>query len=223
MEIIDAIKKRKSIRKFKSDPVPREVLKEILDMAVKSPSAINTQPWEFIVIAGDVIENIKQGNVEMLRSGKMPDSEFAQVEWAAESEYKKRQVELARQLFRLMDIKREDKEKRTQWSERGFRYFDAPAAIILTSDRALPLAGPALDIGAVMMSICLASLHFNLGTCIENQGVMYPQIVRKYADISESRILVTSIAIGYPDITFPANKVESERESVDKITTWCGI
>ena len=63
MDVIEAIKKRKSIRKFKPDPVPRKVIREILDTAVRAPSGMNTQPWEFAVLAGDIIEKVKQANV----------------------------------------------------------------------------------------------------------------------------------------------------------------
>jgi len=223
MNIVETIRNRKSIRKFKSDPIPKEVLKEILEIAGQAPSALNTQPWEFTVIAGDVLENVKKGNLEMLNAGVSPSAEFSVVEWAYESVYRERQVGLAMQLFKLMGIDRKNKEQRTKWAQRGFRFFDAPAVIILSSDRTLPEAAPALDIGAVMQTICLAAMHYKLGTCIENQGVMYPHIVRKFADISEERRMITSIAIGYPDPDFPANQIVTERAPVDSITKWCGM
>ncbi|HBN26619.1 MAG TPA: nitroreductase [Desulfobacteraceae bacterium] len=224
MDIFEAITKRKSIRNYLLDPVSKDLLKKVLQIAVQAPSAMNTQPWEFTVVAGDVIENIRKENIKKLRANITPEPEFDYIDWPSDSEYRNRQVALGRQLFKLMGIERGDKEKRTQWSERGFRFFDAPAAIIITADRLLTLmAPPALDIGAVMQSICLAAMHLNLGTCIENQSIMYPDVIRQYADIPESRMLITSIAIGYPDDDFPANKVESEREPVDSVTTWCGL
>lgn len=223
MDIKQAITKRKSIRKFLPDTVSKDLLKEILQIAGQAPSAMNTQPWNFIALGGDVIEKIKKENVEKLRANTTPDPEFDYVDWPSGSEYRNRQVALGKQLFKLMGITREDKIKRTQWSERGFRFFDAPAAIVITAEQSLTLAPLALDIGAVMHSICLAAMAFNLGTCIENQGIMYPGVIRKYADVPESRLLITSIAIGYPDTDFPANKVESERASINSLTTWCGL
>ncbi len=223
MEIIEAIKQRKSIRKFKPDPVPKEVIREILEIAGRAPSALNTQPWEFTVISGDVMENIKKGHIRKIKSGIPPNPELKLMEWPRDGIYRNRQVNLAIQLFKLMGIDRKNKKQRTEWMERGFRYFDAPAAILLSLDRSLSEAAPVLDMGAVMQSICLAALHFNLGTCIENQGVMYPDVVRKWTDIPKSRLLVVSIAIGFPDWNFPANRVESEREPVDSIVKWCGF
>lgn len=223
MDVIEAVKKRKSIRGYKPDPVPKEVLEQILELASNAPSAMNTQPWEFIVLTGDVLENVRQSNVALLNSGAPINPEHVVASWPRESIYRQRQVNLAKQLFQLMDIPREDREKRAKWLERGFRYFDAPAAIILSTDRCLSESGPLLDIGALIQTICLTALHFGLGTCIEDQGTMYPAVLRKYAHIPESKRIIVAIAIGYPDWDFPANKVESEREPIKNITTWLGF
>jgi len=223
MDVIEAVQRRKSIRGYKPDPVPKEVLEQILELASRAPSAMNTQPWEFTVLTGDVLENVRQSNVELLNSGAPPNPEHAVVGWPRESIYRQRQVNLAKQLFQLMDIPREDKEKRAKWLERGFRYFDAPAAIIITTDRCLSESGPLLDIGALIQTICLTALHFGLGTCIEDQGTMYPEVLRKYAHLPESKRIIIAIAIGYPDWDFPANKVESEREPIRNLTTWLGF
>ncbi|MFH2011141.1 MAG: nitroreductase [Pseudomonadota bacterium] len=223
MDVVEAIKTRKSIRNFKPDPVPKEIIREILEIACSAPSAMNTQPWEFLVISGDVIKNIKLGNIEKLNSGTMPNPERSIKGWPSDSIYKQRQVELAKQLFQLMDIQREDKEKRAEWTMRGFRYFEAPSAIFVLTDRSISETGPLMDVGAVMQTICLTALNYGLGTCIEDQGLMYPDVVRKYVDIPESKRIISTIAIGYPNWDFPANRVQSTREPLENITTWCGF
>jgi nitroreductase len=223
MDVIEAVRKRKSIRGYKPDPVSRQVLEQILELASHAPSAMNTQPWELTVLAGQVLENVRRANIDLLRSGVPPNPEHVVVSWPKESVYRQRQVDLAKQLFQLMDIPREDKEKRSKWLERGFRYFDAPAVIVISANRCLSESGPLLDIGALIQTICLAAVRFGLGTCIEDQGVAYPQVLREHARIPESRRIIAAIAIGYPDWDFPANKVESEREPVDNITAWLGF
>ena len=223
MDVIEAVKARKSIRGYKPDPVPKEVLEQILEVASRAPSAMNTQPWEFTVLAGEVLENVRRSNVELVNSGVPPNPEHVVVDWPKESIYRQRQVDLAKQLFQLMDISREDKEKRAKWTERGFRYFDAPAMIIVSTDRCLSEAGPLIDIGALMQTICLTALHFGLGSCIEDQGVAYPEVLRKYAQIQESKRVIMAIAIGYPDWDFPANELQTEREPVGNLTRWLGF
>ena len=220
MDVIEAIKARKSIRGYKPDPVSRQVLEEILTVATRSPSGLNTQPWEFTVIAGEVMEKIKQANIAKLSAGERPQREIIRGEYTDID--RERQVALAVQLFQLMGITREDREKRFEWMKRGFRFFDAPAAIIISMDKSVGVGGQ-FDIGAISQTIALVALNYGLGTCIMDQGVMYPDVIREFAGIPESKMVVICLTIGYPDGDFPANKVYSEREPVDKITTWYGI
>jgi len=58
MDIKAAILNRKSIRSFKPDPVPRNVIEEILEVSTRTPSGKNSQPWEFVVLTGDVLGKI---------------------------------------------------------------------------------------------------------------------------------------------------------------------
>lgn len=223
MDISEAIRQRKSIRKFKPDLVSKPVLKEILEVASRAPSAMNTQPWEFFIVRGDTLEKIKQANVAKLQGGQMPSPEHTIIGWPADSVYRRRQVELGMELFRLMNISRDDAVKRMQWIERGFRYFDAPAAIIIVTDKVLGEEGPLIGLGAIMQTICLAALQCGLGTCIEDQGVMYPDVIRGNLGIPEGKRIIMAIAIGYPDDTFPANELQSRRDPVDSVTTWVGF
>lgn len=223
MDILQAIKGRKSVRGFKPDPVPQEIIKNILAAAVRAPSAMNTQPWEFTVLSGEVLEKIKQTNIEKMRAGISVKPEHQVVGWTHDSAHRQRQVELAKQIFEIMDIPRGDKIKRADWMERGFRFFDAPAAIIITVDRTLTDEGPLLDCGAVMQNICLSALAYGLGTCIEDQGVIYADVIRKYTNLPPSKKIIIAIAIGYPDWNRKENSVESEREPINRITRWYGF
>jgi nitroreductase len=181
---------------------------------------MNTQPWEFVVVTGGKLDRLRSGIVEQLRNGAAMQPDHLVVGWPNQSVYKDRQVALAKRLFKAMDIQRDDKEKRAWWLERGFRFFDAPAAVVIVCDTALTEAGPLLDIGAVMQNICLAALHFGLGTCIEDQGILYPDVFRTHTGIPETKRLIIAIAMGYPDPDFPANLVRSDREPADALTTW---
>jgi nitroreductase len=222
MDIIEAIRSRKSIRGYTSTPVDKQIIEQILETAVYAPSAMNTQPWEFTVLSGQVLDNIREENVHLLRTGAGQEKEAA-ANWPKDSIYRHRQVDLAKQLFSLMGIERKDKEKRQEWMERGFRFFDAPAAILICTDKVLGETWPLIDVGAVANNICLAALAHGLGTCIEDQGIMYPQVIRRHTEISESKNILIGIALGYPDPDFPANKVNSGRAPLSENTTWLGL
>jgi len=225
MDILEAIRTRKSIRKFTPDPVSKDDLEKVLEIAARAPSAENTQPWEFYVFAGAVLDKMRMANLEKLKNFEMPPEEMyhIMVERPKGSVYRNRQVDIAKQLFSLMEIPREDKAKRTAWMERGFRYFDAPAVVVIAADKSLPIEGSYLDVGSVMQNLCLAALEFGLHTCIENQGITYADVVREYGNIPETKRLMSAVAIGYPDWEFPANQVESLREPIEEMVTWVGF
>ena len=223
MNILEAVRGRKSIRGYKPDPVPAEVLREILEAAGRAPSTMNTQPWEFLVLTGDVLDKVRQGNVEKVTAGAPPQPEHMMIGWPPDSVFAGRPKALGIQLFQLMGIERGDKEKRAEWMLRGFRFFDAPVAIVLVVDRALTDQGPLLDIGLAVQTICLAAMEFGLGTCIEGQGVSYPDVVRSVLGIPDSKLIVLGLAVGHPDWDDPMNRFQSEREPLENVAAWYGF
>ena len=221
MDIAEAIRTRKSIRGYKPDPVPKKILREILELAARAPSSDNSQPWETIVITGDVLENLKKANIEALASGKPTTQEYTFKPY--QPIYRERQISLGIQIFQLMDIAREDKAKRDEWMQRGFRFFDAPTVILLTADKSLEASHATSDIGGFAQTICLAALEYGLGTCIASQALMFSDIMRSHIDIPDSKRLFWFIMIGYPDWDFPANKVQAKREPLETNSRWLGF
>ncbi|MDY6844022.1 MAG: nitroreductase [Thermodesulfobacteriota bacterium] len=222
MDIKEAIKMRKSIRGYKADPIPKDILHALLEISLRSPSAMNTQPWEIAVITGEPLENIRKGTIEALTSGQMPVSDLPQGK-SFEGIYKERQRELGFELYGLMGIAREDKEKRNEWTMKGLRTFEAPAIIIISADESLDISRTFCDIGALIQTICITAVDYGLGTCINGQGIMFPQVIRKFVPIPESKKMYMCISIGYPDWEHPANKLESRREPLETNTTWYGF
>ncbi len=219
MDIKTAMEERRSIRGYLNKPVEKDTLEQVLQLATRSISALNAQPWEFAVLTGDIMKKIGEDNEACFVNGVEEDVEDPPLDGV----YRRRMINIAKQLFAAMDIKREDKEKRMWWTKRGFRFFDAPAAIIIMMDKELDESAHRFDIGAVTQSITLAAMEYGLGTCVEQQGVNYQRGLRKYLDIPENKRFVIGVAIGYPDPAFPANGVVSKREDLSDITSWYGF
>jgi nitroreductase len=224
MDLIEAIKRRKSIRAYTPDPVPVQTIREILKIATHAPSSVNSQPWEFYIITGGVLSELKQTYVEQVNSGTPPNPEVAIPKQKGsapglEGIYRERQVTLAKQLFQLLGITREDKEKLADWHQKAYRFYDAPAVIVCVIDRVMKSGWPLVDIGVIAYSIALTAMGYGLGTCIMRGIVDYPDQLRKIANIPDSKQTIVGIAIGYPDTDHPANKLETDREVLDKIVT----
>ena len=219
MELIAAIKSRRSIRSFKSDVVPDEIISKVLDIARFSPSGVNAQPWEFLIVTGKSLEKLRSIGVMNALSGAPPD----QAEMPYTGVYRERQVALGKEIFRVMGIPREDRKKRQEWQLEGMRFFGAPVVILICMDDAYYLEHrdiALIDTGIVTYAITLAAIEFGLGTCIQFQGIMYAKNVREALNIPATKRLVSCISLGYPDWEAPINSLRVERESLDKMTIW---
>ena len=69
MQFDDVILGRRSIRGYKPDPVPKELIKEIIALAMRAPSSMNTQPWNFYIVTGEPLNRIRAGNTERNLAG----------------------------------------------------------------------------------------------------------------------------------------------------------
>lgn len=223
MEFETLVHSRRSVRGYKPDPVPREVLEEIIDVAKGAPSSMNTQPWHLHILTGEPLDRVRKENTENMLAGVPPKRDFA-THGAYEGIHRQRQVEVAVQLFEAMGIARDDKEMRQDWVMRGFRQFDAPVSIVLTYDKVLEPASIAqFDLGALSYGICLAAWDRGLGTVINSQGIMQSDVVRKHAGIPDDENIMTCIAMGYPNDDFSANSVKSRRAGISDIASFIGF
>jgi nitroreductase len=219
----DVILERRSVRGFMPEPIPRSLIEEILAMAMRAPSSLNTQPWNFFVVTGEPLDRIRKGNVERNLEG-VPESREFRGHGPYEGIHRDRQIEIAKQLFGAMNIERHDKEKRKEWVLRGFRQFDAPVSIVVTYDRSLHGGDIApFDCGAVTNALVNAAWSRGLGCVINSQGIMQSPVVREHASIPDDQVIMICVAMGYPDETFPANAVTSKRKSVQEATTFVGF
>jgi len=225
MEVLEAIRSRKSIRAFRPDPVPEGVLIKLLGVGTRAPSAVNLQPWEFFVVRGKALKEVKSAYLEDYRLGKPPDPDIPvgdtrDIAPVLKGVYKERQVALAKQIFQIMGITKANKKK--EWSEKMMQFYDAPAVIIVAVDKVLQSNWPILDVGLVTQNIALAAQESGLGTCIMRAIVDYPKHLRKIVGIPESKRIIIGLAIGYPDWDHPITGLKTTREEIDNIVTFVG-
>jgi nitroreductase len=227
MDIIEALRSRRSIRAFTPEPVPRTTLEEILEICRWAPSGGNAQPWYFAVLQGKVLNRIRARLVEKMetawdgnnftdthadlpRSTDYPRSLITRVASNRKSMYGS--------LYQPGDSKETRDKKLFAHRVRGQRFFDAPCAVLACSED--PNASAILSVGMVTQYFCLAALSYGLGTCIMGFPVLWPEIFREELNIPKEKYIATSIAVGYPDIKPPINNFVRPREELDKLVEW---
>jgi nitroreductase len=217
------VQERRSIRGYKKQVVPKELIAEIINVAKGAPSSMNTQPWFFHVVTGEPLERIREGNTAKMLAGANVDREI-QMNHGYEGAYRQRQVDIAKQLFSVMGIAREDTEKRQDWVMRGFRQFDAPVSIVMTCEKSMEHDTIChFDLGAAVYGLVLAAWTRGLGTVINGQGIMQSSVVREHARIPDDQTIMTCVALGWPDFDFAANGVRSVREDNANFVTYTGF
>ena len=223
MEYDDVVLGRRSIRGYKPDPVPKTLIREVIELAMRAPSSLNTQPWNFYVVAGEPLDRIRQGNTERNLAG-VPESREFRGHGAYQGVHRERQKEIAGQLFEAMGIEWSDKERRKDWVLRGFRQFDAPVSLVVTYDRSIHGGdiGP-FDCGAVTNALVTAAWSRGLGCVVNSQGIMQSPVVREHAGIPDDQVIMICVAMGYPDESFPANAVVSRRKPVEEAVVFVGF
>jgi len=220
MDVIDAIKARYTVRAYKPEPVPKEVLAELMEAALRAPSWANTQTWEFAIVGGEVMRELKQILAAKASAQEERYPDIPRPEWP--SPYLERSRENGVRLYQLLGISRDDMEKQLQWYVDMYCLFDAPSGIIVYTDRELSVWA-LVNVGLVVQTIALAALDYGLGTTILAASVSYPDEVRRILKIPESKQLVIAIAIGYPDAEAKVNEFRSNREPLEAMVTWHGF
>jgi nitroreductase len=230
MDVIEAILSRRSIRSFKPDPVPRKVLEQLTATCRWSPSPSNSQPWEFAILGGKVMQEVKARIVKHVEAdwddsignytSIHPDIPYPQMP----EPYISRQ----RVLSEVIDSHQFPPgtegldEKRAAYRVSIGSFYGAPNAIIVYTDREIcPRAF--LGLGMVGQTIALAAIGYGLGTCIMSMVTFWPEIYRELLMLPNSKLIAFAIAIGYPDMGARVNTFERTRESPGTFVQWHGF
>ncbi len=220
MDVSEAIKTRRTCRGFLNKPVPKEILVEILEKAMRSPSGGNLQPWRVYVVTGNVMQKIIEG----VREGA-PESQGAQYEVYPphlKEPYRTRRFEIGEALYNILGVSREDKAIRLKWFARNYEFFGAPAGMFFTMDRIMQ-QGQWADLGMFMQSIMLLAREYGLHTAPQESWAAWTPLIIKTLNIPDNEMLFCGMSIGYEDPNHPLAKLHSQRAPLTEIASFHGF
>jgi len=215
MDLIKAIQERKSIRAFKPGPIPKEKIEAVLNLAIHAPSAINLQPWEFIVVAGEERERLSRRLIKAYREKKIscgPDAVRPLPK--AFGKRGAQTLEAMNPYFKELGVQSDP-----FINEGSCNFYGAPAAIIICLDDAFSKVR-FVDIGIALAYFVLAAYEFGLATCPIGLITAYEDEIKEVLNIPENKNVVIGIALGYPDQESPINRFKSHREDLEKFVRW---
>ncbi|WHZ12117.1 MAG: Nitroreductase [Burkholderiaceae bacterium] len=222
----EAITSRMSVRAFTAQPVPRETIAQLLQVACRAPSGTNTQPWRVYVLQGasrDALVTKVCAAHDAVRAdprlGALYREEYDYYPEHWVSPYLERRRENGWGLYGLLGIVRGDKDGMHAQHQRNFRFFDAPVGLMFTLDRVMG-RGSLLDYGAFLQNLMVAARARGLHTCPQAAWNSFARIVLPHIGAGPDEMLVCGMALGHADESAPVYSFRTPRVPADQFTRW---
>ena len=215
MDITELMNKRKSARHYLDKPVSRADIEDLIRFAGQAPSAINLQPWEYVVVYGEEKDRLARRLKKVHTAKKvacgpgtsepLPEKFFIRSKKASKA--------MKPDIDRL-------KIPFNQFVEEGScSFYGAPVGIIVLMDKLFPKIRY-LDVGLSVSWLLLAAEAKGLATCPIGLVTEYGDEIRDLLNIPKEKEVLLTIALGYEDSSAPETNFKPEREPVNEILTW---
>ena len=171
MDLYEAIKGRRSVRRFKKNPVHKGLIEDVFEIALWAPSGMNRQNWKFFVLAGE--------RKEQLVSISSTSFEYLEPHLQELFAEKPKIVEATRRFFKRLG----------EAPVVVCAYFEPASAVDVTSYQ---------NVAAAIQNLLLAAHARGLGTCWMTGPVYVADQINRFLGV-EDMTLVAIIPLGYPD------------------------
>lgn len=215
----DLVEQRRSVRGFKPDPVPRDIIEQVFNSAQRAPSNCNTQPWNVVIVSGAKCDELREKFTNAFTQGQIVmdfpyDGQYQGV-------YRDRQYDAANQLYSAQNIAREDKAKRNEAFMRNFTFFDAPHVAFFFLPEPFGLR-EAADLGMYAQTVMLSLVAHSLASCPQTALSMSADVLREALDLPASERILFGLSFGYEDTEHPANNCRVGRADLSDAVRFVG-
>jgi nitroreductase len=214
MDVLEAIRSRRSSRRFLDKPVDHTILEKVLSLAAQAPSAINLQPWEFNVVTGEERKRLSRILTKRMLERQISCSP------GAKSKLPEFYVDRERSLLNCLSPHLPEGIAFGDFINRGScDFYGAPVAVIITINDVFSSAR-LTDIGITVGYLVLAAHALGLATCPIGLIATFSDDIREYLNLGEEKNVVIGIAMGYTDPQAPINLARSERADLKELVKW---
>nr|WP_026407848.1 nitroreductase family protein [Actinomyces gerencseriae] len=225
---------RHSVRDFRPDPVPTEVVEEILNDARQAPSWSNTRPFMLALATGERADRLRAAYVaefdatlpvqhkkrgamiRLLLSGRAPNGDYRT--WAPyPADLLPHSQAVGGRLYAHMGIARQDREARDAAARRNCEAFGAPLiGFVLIHKRFMPFA--ALDAGIMLQTLFLSAKAHGVDSCPLGVLATWRRPFDAEFEAPADYRLITGFALGYASDE-RVNDFRAERRAVRLVPT----
>ena len=219
MDVITAIRERRSVRAFTQQAVPESLITTLLEAARWAPSGKNTQPWRVVVLRDQTIARLSAAIIADMEAGNPENPDYLYYPKEQFDPYTARGKACGLALYGALHIEKDDfKGRKEQWYN-NFHFFGAPVGFIFLIDRRLGI-GSWLDMGLFLENVMLAARGLGLETCPQASLAERPNIIRSICGINPNWHVVCGMAVGYADWSDPVNQYRTAREPLENFVEW---
>lgn len=218
MDVYEAVRTRRSVRKFTDQPVPKRVLQRVMSAASWAPSGSNIQPWHVYVVTGAPLEKLRRLAGQRVAAGDAWDArEYEMYPPELKSPYRERKSAFGAERYGALGISRGDLEARQRAASANWEFFGAPAALFCYIDRDM---GPPqwADVGMYLQTVMLLLRAEGLHSCPQMAWSVYRTTVATVLSPPKDLVLYCGMSIGYEDPS--ARHPRTGRATLDETVTF---
>jgi nitroreductase len=210
MNVGEAVERRISVRAFKPDPVPGALLRKILQQAGRAPSGGNVQPWKVYALTAQPLAELKRHVAEQSAAGQFETPEYEVYPASLWEPYRSYRFECGEDLYRSINIARDEKPARLAQLAKNFEFFGAPVGLFFFIERRM---GPPQwsDLGMYMQTVMLLAVEYGLDTCAQEFWSNWPKTIAEQVNAPAEQMLFSGMALGYRDPDHPINTLRTRR------------
>lgn len=217
MDVRKIMHQRRSCRAFLDKPIAKDTLAEILEDTICAPSAINMQPWQFTVAAGEERLRLSRALMKAYREQNISCGPGATRPLPDEVQQRRIQAtEAMAPLLKEMGV-----TQHVYVNEGSLNFYNAPAALIIAFDSAFTDAR-LFDMGIAAAYFLLSAHDHGLATCPIGLVCAYEEAIKEVLNIREEFKVALSIAVGFADEASPINRLKTTRDDLDSFVRWYG-
>jgi nitroreductase len=218
-DLLSVITARHCKRAYLDRAVPQALLREVLAAAAHAPSTRNAQPWEVVVLSGAARRRLADRLCAAFDADAPARPDYVNRRPTPDPRELERAERAGRGLLEARGIARDDQQARRAHLRVNFQFHGAPVAMILHLP-ADAVSGTFLEMGCFLQNIMLGMVACGLASCPQYSVAGYSDCLRSELGLGADRLIVCSLAVGYPDPLAPVYAFVPERAGLDEYTRW---
>ncbi len=214
--VTEAINTRVTARAFLDKPVSVDMLEKIFETARRAPSGGNLQPWNVHVLTGEPLNNFRNEVVGKLMKGETEGDTFPPYPSPLWEPLRSWRYKLGEDMYKLLEIPKEDKPARLRQVGKNFLFFGAPVGILITGDKRLEVP-QFYDIGIYLQTIMLLAREQGLHTAPQGAWRAFPDTIKKHLGHPDEQQILVGMSLGYADADAPVNDLVADRAELSEL------